>query len=362
MSENDIAVVGMNCVFPGAVDLDQYWSNMVNGVDSITRPPQDRLNGGLNFEQPLVPCLDKVCTPTIHGGFIPPEVRVDPLRYGLLPKNVLEGDPDQFLAVSVIDGALKDAGFDEKASIRETCDVIVGRGGYLTNKMAEGYLHVELFPHLLLYLRQQFPQWSERQFNDFAQQMFDQMPPLSGADGTTTGMPNLVASRAANRLNLRGAAYCVDAACASSLLAIEHAVLRLRAEKCDVAVACGIHLVQLPSFWGVFHQMGAISKSNRLRPFDRRADGLLVGEGGGAVALKRYADARRDGDRIYAILKGIGSSSDGRGAAILNPLSEGQVLALKAPITMPKSIRPRSGTSKHMVRERKLAMPWKSIR
>ncbi len=113
MSENDIAVVGMSCVFPGALNLDQYWSNVVNGVNSITKPPADRSSRILNFEEPLVPCLKRVCRSVIFGGFIPSELRVDPLRYGVLPKNVLDGDPDQFLAVAVIDAALRDAGCNE---------------------------------------------------------------------------------------------------------------------------------------------------------------------------------------------------------------------------------------------------------
>jgi acyl transferase domain-containing protein/phosphopantetheinyl transferase len=329
MRENDIAVIGMGCVFPGALDLDQYWSNMVNGVDSITEMPKNRLNGGLNFEPPFVPCLDMVHMNCMRGGFIPDDFRVDPVQYGILPKNIRDGDPDQAFTVAIIDAALRDAGIHDDNPARELCDVIVGRGGYITNKMSEGYFHIDLFPHLLLYLRQEFPDWDEAQFADFAQRMFDRMPPNAGPDSTATSMPNLVASRAANRLNLRGAAYTVDGACASSLLSVEHAVVRLRAKQCDLAVACGVQLVQSPTFWGVFYQLGAISKSSVSRPFDRRADGLLIGEGGGAVVLKRWEDARRDGDRVYAVIKGVGSSSDGRGSAILTPLSDGQALALK---------------------------------
>ena len=328
MRDSDIAVVGMGCVFPGAADLGRFWANMVDGVDAITAPPPDRLNGQLNFH-PFLPCLEEISRPVTWGGFIPADYRFDPLRYGVLPKNVRDGDPDQFLALAVIDAALGDAGIAADDAVRERCDVIMGRGGYMTNKMAEGYVHVEFLPHILLYLRTAFPDWSEGQFAEVARRMRAALPPDGGADSTVTCMPNLAASRAANRLNLRGAAYTVDAACASSLLAVEQAVVRLRAGLCDAAVACGLQLIQFPAFWGVFAQLGALSPGNVMRPFDRRADGLLVGEGGGAVVLKRLADARRAGDRVYAVIRGVGTSSDGRGTAILTPNWRGQVDALQ---------------------------------
>jgi acyl transferase domain-containing protein/3-hydroxyacyl-CoA dehydrogenase/phosphopantetheinyl transferase len=328
MNDTDIAVVGMGCVFPGAADLDRFWANMVDGVDAVTDPPPDRLNGQLNF-RPFVPCLEDISRPVTRGGFIPGEYRFDPLRYGVLPKNVRDGDPDQFLALAVIDAALGDAGIAADDTIRGRCDVIMGRGGYMTNKMAEGYVHIDLLPHLLLYLRREFPDWSAERFADFARRLRATLPADGGADSTVTCMPNLAASRAANRLDLRGAAYTVDGACASSLLAVEHAVVRLRAGLCDAAVACGLQLVQLPAFWAVFAQLGALSPGNVMRPFDRGADGLLVGEGGGAVVLKRLADARRAGDRVYAVIRGVGTSSDGRGTAILTPNWRGQVDALR---------------------------------
>ncbi len=329
MNETEIAIVGMSCVFPGAHNIDEYWSNIVNGVDSIGPVPDDRLNGGLNLAPPFSPALDEVHFSCSRGGFLPSDFRFDPLRYGILPKNLIDGDPDQFFAIAVIDAALQDAGIPEDHPVRENCDVIIGRGGYLTNKMSEGYLRVDLFPHLLLFIRQYFPQMSDKDFAEFSEAMRQSMAPVAGPDSTASAISNLVASRAANRLNLQGAAYTVDGACASSLLSVEHAVLRLRAHQCDVAVGCGVHLCQLPTFWYVFHQLGALAPSGVTRPFDRRADGILIGEGGGAVVLKRLSDAQRDGDRVYAIIKGVGSSSDGRGSAILTPRSEGQLLALK---------------------------------
>ncbi len=326
MNEHDIAIVGMGCVFPSASGLDQYWSNNVNGVDAIREIPPGRLNGALN--QLLVddPVRYMTCS---RGGFIPESYRFDPLKLGVLPKNVHDGDPDQFLALAVIADALTDAGIASDSPLRERCDLIIGRGGYPTNKMCEGYFHVDLFPHLMAFLAKKFPDWTKSQLAQLAEEMSAAMPPNGGADSSATGMPNLVAGRAANRLNLRGTSYLVDAACASSLVALDQAVARLRMRKSEVGVVCGIHLFQTPTFWYVFQQIGALSPSNQIRPFHRHADGLLAGEGAGAVVLKRAADAIAHGDRIYAWIKGIGTASDGREVSLMSPAMSGQLQSLR---------------------------------
>jgi acyl transferase domain-containing protein/3-hydroxyacyl-CoA dehydrogenase/phosphopantetheinyl transferase len=328
MRDSDIAVVGMACVFPGASDLDRYWANNVDGVDSVVDPPADRFNGQLNF---LLPGRCMASWPKTRGGFIPSDYRFDAMRYGVLPNAVRHGDPDQFLALATIDSALVDAGIPEDSPLRARCDVIVGRGGYPTNKSSEGVVYVEFLSHLMPYLRRELSDWSEERFDRFFDRMRDSLNAndLGSVECIVTSIPNLVASRAANRLDLHGAAYTVDGACASSLLAVEHAVSRLRAGSCDAAVACGLQMFQRPDFWFVFSKLESLSRSNVMRPFDRRADGLLIGEGAGAVVLKRVADARRDGDRVWAVVRGTGSSSDGQGTALLTPNPRGQVEAIR---------------------------------
>lgn len=142
-------------------------------------------------------------------------------------------------------------------------------------------------------------------------------------------VPNLAASRVANRLDLRGPAYTVDAACASSLIAVDQAVAELAAGRCDLMLAGGVHHCHDITLWSVFSQLRALSPSQRIRPFHRDADGILIGEGTGVVVLKRLADAERDGDRIYAVIRGTGVSSDGRAASLVNPDSTGQTHAVR---------------------------------
>ena len=142
-------------------------------------------------------------------------------------------------------------------------------------------------------------------------------------------MPNLTASRISNRLDLQGPAYTVDGACASSLLAIDNAVRDLRTRRCDVVLAGGVHLSHDVAFWSVFCQLGALSRTEQIRPFSKDADGLLIGEGLGVVVLKRVEDARRDNDRIYAVIRGVGVSSDGQETSLMMPRIDGQVNALE---------------------------------
>src|SRR5207249_6201767 len=135
----------------------------------------------------------------------------------------------------------------------------------------------------------------------------------------------VAAGRIANRLDLGGTNCVVDAACASSLGAVNLAMLELAARRCDVALSGGLDTFNDIFMFMCFSKTPALSPTGNARPFDSSADGTVLGEGLGMVVLKRLADARRDGDRIYAVLRGMGSSSDGRGNAIYAPKAAGQM-------------------------------------
>ncbi len=140
---------------------------------------------------------------------------------------------------------------------------------------------------------------------------------------------NVAAGRIANRLDLRGTNCVVDAACASSLGALDMALLELAAGRCDLAVTGGIDTFNDIFVYMCFSKTPALSPSGEARPFDAGADGTILGEGLGMLVLKRLDDARRDGDRIYAVIRSIGSSSDGKGQAVYAPSAAGQVKALR---------------------------------
>jgi acyl transferase domain-containing protein/phosphopantetheinyl transferase len=323
-NEKDVAIVGLSCVFPRAANVRQFWSNLANGVDAIDTPPPGRWSECANFQ---LPADHEAFLPTNRGGFLPTDLPFDPVRFGVLPNLVRHGDPDQFLMLHVIDEALHDARIAPDSPLRQRTDVIIGRGGYSTGKMTELTLRAEVCHTVLELLERHSPDVIGPRRQDMEAYLRSTLTPRA-ADNVSTAIPNITASRTANRLNLRGAAYTIDAACASSLLAVEQAMARLRTRQCDLAVASGVFLNLTQTFLYVFAQIGALSPSGVIRPFDRRADGLLAGEGGGAVVLKRLGDAIRDGDAIYAILKGVGSASDGREVDVLAPSCPGQVQAL----------------------------------
>src|SRR6266540_396796 len=138
-----------------------------------------------------------------------------------------------------------------------------------------------------------------------------------------------ISGRIANRLDLGGTNCTVDAACASSLAAVRMAISELIEGRADLMISGGCDAENTILMYMCFSKTPAFSKSGAIRPFDENADGTLIGEGIGMLALKRLADAERDGDRIYATIRGLGTSSDGRFKSIYAPRAEGQMVALK---------------------------------
>ncbi|MBU3871179.1 acyltransferase domain-containing protein, partial [Streptomyces sp. 4503] len=155
----------------------------------------------------------------------------------------------------------------------------------------------------------------------------EQLPRLT-EDSFPGMLANVIAGRIANRLDLGGANYTVDAACASSLTAVDAACKELVTGTSDLVLCGGADLHNGINDYLLFSSVHALSPSGRSATFDASADGIALGEGVACVALKRLADAERDGDRIYAVIDGVGSASDGRGLGLTAPRPEGQRAAL----------------------------------
>jgi phosphopantetheine--protein transferase-like protein len=320
----EVAIVGMAAVFPGAPDLTSYWSNILTGVDAIADAPASRWD----------PCFyDPEAAATRHsdrlycrrGGFVD-EATFDPTRYGIMPAAVPGAEPDQLLALHVAAEALTDAGGEYHLGDRSRVGVIIGRGGYLTPGLARLDQRIRTANQLVTTLHELLPDLADAELDRVRSAFQSRLGP-ERPEAAIDLVPNLVASRVANRLDLSGPAYTLDAACASSLLAIDHAVAELMSGRCDVVLAGGVHHCHDITLWSVFSQLGALSPSQRIRPFHRSADGLLIGEGTGMVMLKRLADA--GDDRIYAVIRGTGIASDGRASSLMSPRAEGQVLAIE---------------------------------
>jgi acyl transferase domain-containing protein/phosphopantetheinyl transferase len=324
-----VAVVGMAVLLPGAADLARYWRNLREGVDSITTVPPTRWDP--SFFDPSAGQVPAAPDRTYcsRGGFVDDdEAVVDLADFGVMPSSVPGIDPDQLIALKVAAAALADAGGPGCYRDPERVGVVFGRGGYVLPATARLGNRIRMTQQLVHTLGELLPDLPAADLERVRTRFADQFGPFP-PDAAIGTVPNLVASRVANRLDLRGPAYTVDAACASSLLAVDHAVGELATGRCDVVLAGGVHHCHDVTLWSVFSQLRALSPTQTIRPFDRRADGMLIGEGTGVIVLKRLDDAERDGDRVYAVIRGTGVASDGRAGSLLAPLPAGQTLAVR---------------------------------
>lgn len=325
LTHDDIAVVGMACLFPGAPDLDAYWQNIIGKVDAVSEPPPESWSAE-QFYDPHSDRSDRVYCK--RGGYISPLTTFDPLTHGIMPRTVEGGEPDQWLALQIARAALDDAGYGEAIPERERSAVIIGKGAYLNRGNLSAAQHGRVIDQTLNILQALHPEYTAADLETIRATLRAKLPPFN-ADTAAGLIPNITAGRIANRLNLMGPSYTVDGACASSLLAVEMAAQYLHHGQCDLALVGGVHVVTPVPVLMLFSQLNALSRSEEIRPFDEQADGTLLGEGIGMVVLQRLADARRDGRRVYAVIKGVGTASDGTGLSVMAPRLEGEVLALQ---------------------------------
>ena len=325
IERSGIAIIGMACKFPGAPDLETFRSNLEQGVDAITEAPPGRLDPA--YFDPDSTANDRIyCR---RGGFLGDSLLFDPTPFGIMPVTAEGSEPDQMLTLEMVEAALNDAGRNVTAhSKSENISVILGRGGYLGIRAARGSQHAIFANQLVKSVEALLPGLSAQQLASIKKDFTAQLGHY-GPDTAIGLVPNITASLVANRFDFGGSAYTIDAACASSLIAIDHAVRELEMGRAHLVITGGVHLCDDLGFWNVFSRLGAISRSHQIRPFDRRADGLLIGEGIGILVLARQQDAERRGDRIYALIRGTGISSDGRGKSLMLPNTTGQLLALK---------------------------------
>nr|WP_321398229.1 beta-ketoacyl synthase N-terminal-like domain-containing protein [uncultured Desulfobacter sp.] len=331
-----IAIIGMGCIFPESRNLKEFWKLVFNGTDAITQVPQDSHWGLKDYFNEDPDCPDHVyCN---RGGFLP-EIAFDPLAYGMPPKNIDATDTSQLLGLEVVRMALADAGYPvghtflkEKRvnvilGVTGTQELVIPLGARLGHPFWKRALDAagiapDKKERVLKQISDSYVSWQENSF-----------PGLLG---------NVVAGRIANRLDLSGTNTVCDAACASSLSAIHTAMMELETGQCDMSITGGVDTLNDIFMHMCFAKTGVLSHSNDARPFSEKADGTVLGEGVGLLVLKRLEDAQRDQDKIYAVIKGMGTSSDGRTSAVYAPDAKGQTKALKNAYTnagvLPESV------------------------
>ncbi|RQO75115.1 erythronolide synthase [Pedobacter sp. KBW06] len=303
----NVAIVGMACIFPGAKNIEEYWRNIILGTDAVTEVPDERWNKSLYYD-PASTAADM--SHSKWGGFIP-KIDFDPLEYGIPPQSLAAIEPTQLLSLMVAKQAMEHAGYKNGGFNAENVSVIIGAEG--GNDLANSY-----------------------SFRGFFKQVFGEMPeeldaalPKMTEDSFPGILANVISGRITNRLDLGGRNFTVDAACASSLAAIDLACQELFLEKSDMVLAGGADLHNGINDYLMFSSTHALSRKGRCATFDAEADGIALGEGVAMLVLKRHEDALRDGDTVYAVIQGIGGSSDGKSLGLTAPRKSGQVKALE---------------------------------
>jgi len=317
----DIAVIGMSAKFAKAPDLTAFWHNILGSVDAIHDASDEWVQ---HFLDSSPADFDRIYTR--RGGFLGDRVEFDPTEFGIMPNAIHTADADHFLALKVASDALADAGYAKREFDRQNTGVILGRGTMLTRSYSTGAQFV-LTDQIVNIVKQLHPSLDPKLAEEMRAKLKESLPKLT-AEVSPGMVPNVIAGRIANRLNLMGPNYILDGACASSLLAVDMAISELNSGRCNMVLAGGTQTAAPPEIYMLFCVIDALSRTN-LRPFDGAANGTLLGEGAGILVLKRLADAERDGDRIYAVVKGTGTASDGRALGLMAPRREGQVLAVE---------------------------------
>ncbi len=321
MYNEPIAIVGISALFPGSEDEAGFWRDIVTGKDLITDVPASRWLVEDHYD-PDPRAEDK--TYCKRGAFLSP-CSFDPLEFGVPPHTLSATDTCQLLSLVAAKRVLEDVARGQPAEIdRERASVILG--------VTSGQ---QLF--LEVASRMNRPIWvkalresgiAETQVSDICDRIAGSYLPWQ--ENTFPGLlGNVVAGRIANRFDLHGTNCVTDAACASSLAAISMAMDELRLGRSDLVITGGADTFNDVSMFVAFSKTPALSPTGDCRPFSDRADGTVLGEGLAMFALKRLSDAERDGNHIYALIRSIGSSSDGRSKSIYAPLPGGQARAMQ---------------------------------
>ncbi|MER6142061.1 amino acid adenylation domain-containing protein [Streptomyces sparsogenes] len=269
-----IAVVGLSCRFPGAESADEYWDLLRQGRTAVRPIPERR------FGRPV----------DHHAGLLPDVLRFDPESFLLSEADVAAMDPQALLLLEEVSGALHHAGYRPAELRGRRIGVYVGGR---TTHTPDG------------------------------EKLGQARNPVA-----VTGQ-NYLAANLSQYFDFRGPALVVDTACSSALVAMDMAVQALQAGAVESAVVAGVSLLADDRALRVFGQRGLLNPGAEFHVFDRRASGVVLGEGVGAVVLKPLASARADGDRILAVLQGIAINNDGRtaGPATPNPEAQREVMA-----------------------------------
>jgi len=324
-----VAIIGLGGIFPDALNIETYWKNITNGVYSIKEIPAEKWVNDIDMyfsEDRSLPDKSYSKIAATITGF-----EFKPLEFKIPPKMAERIDITQQLSLVTAREALADASLLEKNEYNERTAVIVANS--MGGEIRINYNRRIYLPDVLKTIEhtKKFDTITPENWSNIRKEVqatYDQRLLSITEDSMPGELSNVIAGRIANVFNLRGKNMTCDAACASGLAALNIATKGLLDKEYDVALCGGVDCSLDPNTYVKFSKIGALSGTGSY-PFDARADGFVVGEGAGFLVLKRLSDAVKDGDKIYAVVRGLGSSSDGKGKGITAPNPIGQQLAIE---------------------------------
>jgi len=320
-----IAIVGQSALLPDAPDIDAFWDNVLNAKVAIREVPHDRWNPDDFWVEGEPGSAIEGKTYSKIGAFVE-DFEFDWRRWKQPPGTLSQIDDTQLWAVEVSAAALEDAGYigeNSRLQLPNTrCGVIFANAlGGENRVQSSKRVYADQIARKAV--EAGMPATSSEQFKD----AITEGTPRIDEDTMAGELANVVAGRVANLLDLQGPNFSADAACASTFAALVSACQMLQTGQTDLMLCGASDRTMDPGTYAKFSAIGALSPLHS-RPFDARANGFVMGEGAGCVVLKRLEDAIVDGDTIYSVIRGIGSSSDGRGKGITAPSTRGQKQAV----------------------------------
>ncbi|MFI9413556.1 polyketide synthase Pks13 [Nocardia gamkensis] len=298
---HDIAIVGLSTRLPGAGDTpESTWDFLIGRGDGIRELPEGRWSEFLEEPQ-LAEAIEKANT---KGGYLDQEVvkGFDAEFFAMSPVEVERVDPQQRLAMELTWEALEHARIPASDLKGEPVGVFIGSSGNDFMLLAALGLGSERDPNV---------------------------PVSAEAYAIMGSVSSIIPNRVSYFFDFRGPSVSIDTACSSTLVAVHEAVQALRGGEADLALAGGVNMLLAPMATLGFDANGGVAKDGHIKAFSKDADGMVRSEGGGLVVLKRLADAERDGDTIYAVIKGSAVNNDGRSNGLLAPNPDAQAEVLR---------------------------------
>jgi len=276
----EIAIIGVACRFPKALNPEAFWDLMLNGEDAIREVPAERWDAGSLYDpEPGTP--DKMNTK--WGGFIDDIDQFDPQFFGISKREAMSMDPQQRLLLEVSREVLENSGIATDKLAGSKTSVFIG----ISN-------------------------------NDYSRLILNQSAHINAYQGIGNAL-SIASNRISYQYDLKGPSIVIDTACSSSLVSVHMACQSLRQGESDLAIAGGVNLILSPEATLVFSQAGMMAGDGRCKTFDAAADGYVRSEGCGLVVLKLLSEALRDGDNIMSIIRGSAVNQDGRSNGITAP-------------------------------------------